>query len=107
MDESDFFRKCEQEDVRHVSERYIGKSDPKIVMVSTPNNPGGLFYNIEAEETCLYKRLKLAYQYGLGKNYSNDEIEKAKLSPGFDMGCNTSEKWVMSSVLYRLIKHLN
>ena len=49
LDESDFFRNGEQEDVRHVSERYIGKSDPYIVMVSTPNNPGGLFYNIEAE----------------------------------------------------------
>ena len=34
------FRKSEQEDVRHVSERYIGKSDPYIVMVSTPNMPG-------------------------------------------------------------------
>ena len=35
--ESDFFRKREQ---HHVTERYIGKSDPYIVMVSTPNNPG-------------------------------------------------------------------
>ncbi|MGB7636698.1 MAG: hypothetical protein WBL88_03890 [Nitrososphaeraceae archaeon] len=35
LDECDFFRKGEQEDVRHVSERYIGKSDPHIVMVST------------------------------------------------------------------------
>src|ERR687884_618106 len=37
IDEGDFFRKGEQEDVRHVSERYIAKSDPYIVMVSTPN----------------------------------------------------------------------
>jgi hypothetical protein len=35
LDECDFFRKGEQEDVRHVSKRYIGKSDPHIVMVST------------------------------------------------------------------------
>ena len=34
LDEPDMFRKGEQEDVRHVSERYIGKSDPYIVMVS-------------------------------------------------------------------------
>ena len=34
LDEADMFRKGEQEDVRHVSERYIGKSDPYIVMVS-------------------------------------------------------------------------
>ena len=35
IDEGDFFRKSEQEDVRFVTERYIGKSDPYIVMVST------------------------------------------------------------------------
>ena len=34
LDEADMFRKGEQEDVRHVSERYIGKSDTFIVMVS-------------------------------------------------------------------------
>jgi late competence protein required for DNA uptake (superfamily II DNA/RNA helicase) len=49
LDESDFWRKGEVEDVRHVSERYIGKSDPYIVMVSTPNAPGGLFERIEKE----------------------------------------------------------
>src|ERR1043165_4590254 len=47
LDEADFFRKNEQEDVRHVSERYIGKSDPYIVMISTPNAPEGLFQNLE------------------------------------------------------------
>jgi hypothetical protein len=63
IDEGDFFRKGEQEDVRHVSERYIGKSDPYIVMVSTPNRPDGLFEHIEKEpeETCIYKRLLLDY----------------------------------------------
>jgi hypothetical protein len=43
LDEADYHRKNEQEDVRAVSERYIAKSDPFIVMVSTPNAPGGLF----------------------------------------------------------------
>jgi hypothetical protein len=42
LDEADFFRKVEQGDVRHVSERYISKSDPFIVMVSTPYTPDGL-----------------------------------------------------------------
>jgi hypothetical protein len=32
-----------------VSERYIAKSNPFIVMVSTPNAPGGLFQKIEQE----------------------------------------------------------
>ena len=58
LDNPKFFRKGEQEDVRHVSERYIAKSDPYIVMVSTPNGPDGLFKQIEKEpeETCIYKR---------------------------------------------------
>ena len=43
LDESDFSKREQEDNVRHVSERYIGKSDPYIVMVSTPNVPGGLF----------------------------------------------------------------
>jgi len=86
LDEADMFRKGEQEEVRHVSERYIGKSDPYIVMVSTPGSPGELFYQIEQEpeDTCLYKRLKLSWEVGLGKMYTNEEIENAKHSPSFD-----------------------
>lgn len=86
IDEGDFFRKSEQEDVRHVSERYIGKSDPYIVMVSTPNAPGGLFYQMEnePEANCLYKRLKLDWTVGLHKNYSEEEIDRVKHSANFD-----------------------
>ena len=90
LDEADFFRKSEQEDVRHVSERYIAKSDPYIVMVSTPNAPDGLFESIEKEpeETCIYKRLYLDYTYGLDKIYTSEEIEKAKQSPSFEREYN-------------------
>jgi hypothetical protein len=54
-------------------------------MVSTPNAPDGLFERIEKEpeETCIYKRLKLDYTNGLGKIYSQEEIDKAKQSPSF------------------------
>jgi hypothetical protein len=71
LEEADFFRKNEQEDVRHVAERYIGKSDPFIVMVSTPNRPDGLFAKIEKEpfDTCIYKKIFLDYTYGLNKIY--------------------------------------
>jgi hypothetical protein len=90
IDEGDFFRKGEQEDVRHVSERYIAKSDPYIVIVSTPNAPDGLFERIEkeSEETCIYKRLFLDYTYGIGKIYTTDEIEKSKASPSFEREYN-------------------
>ena len=80
------FAKENKKTLDMLDERYIGKSDPYIVMVSTPNNPGGLFYQIEQEpdDTCLYKRLKMDYNYGLGKIYTQEEIDKSKQSPGFD-----------------------
>jgi hypothetical protein len=85
LDEADFFRKSEQEEVRHVAERYIAKSDPYIVLVSTPNRPDGLFSSIEKEpfDSSIYKKLFLDYTYGLGKIYMKEEIEKAKKSPSF------------------------
>jgi hypothetical protein len=85
LDESDFWIRDEVDEVRDVVERYIAKSDPYIVMVSTPNAPNGLFDRIEREpeDTCLYKRVKLDYIYGLNKIYTEVEIEKAKHSPSF------------------------
>jgi late competence protein required for DNA uptake (superfamily II DNA/RNA helicase) len=82
LDEADFFRASDQQDARDVSERYIAKSAPHIVLVSTPNMPGGLFQKIEQEpeETCLYKRLFLDYTYGLDKIYTREEIEKATIT---------------------------
>jgi hypothetical protein len=90
LDEADFFPPGQQQDARDVSERYIAKSNPYIVMVSTPNAPEGLFERIEkeAEDTCLYKRLFLDYTYGIGKIYTEQEIEKAKQSPSFEREYN-------------------
>ncbi len=90
LDEADFFPPGEQQDARDVSERYIAKSNPYIVMVSTPNAPEGLFERIEkeAEDTCLYKRIFLDYTYGVGKIYTAEEIEKAKQSPSFEREYN-------------------
>ena len=84
-DESDMFRKSEQQEVRHVAERYLAKSNPWIVMVSTPGYPGGLMEKIqkEPEDTCIYRRLFLDYRYGVGKIYTREVIEKAKKSPSF------------------------
>ena len=85
IDEGDFAPKFQQEEVRNVSERYIGKSNPYIVLVSTPNRPDGLFNQIEKEpfNTCLYKKFFLDYLWGVGKIYTDEEIATAKLSPSF------------------------
>ena len=54
-------------------------------MVSTPNAPNGLFDKIEREpeDSCIYRRLKMDYTYGLDKIYTKEEIANAKKSPGF------------------------
>ncbi|HET6640079.1 MAG TPA: hypothetical protein VFG77_00560, partial [Nitrososphaeraceae archaeon] len=90
LDEADFFPVGQQQDARDVSERYIAKSNPWIVMVSTPNAPEGLFDRIEhePESTCLYKRLLLDYTYGVGKIYTEDEIAQAKVLPSFEREYN-------------------
>jgi hypothetical protein len=85
LDEGDFFAKHEQENARIISERYISKSSPYIVMVSTANRPDGLFAQIEKEpmDTCIYKKIFIHYTDGLGKILTKEEVENARRSPSF------------------------
>ena len=102
LDESDFFPPGQQQDDRAVSKRYIPKSNPWIVMVSTPNAPEGLFERIEQEpaNTCLYKRLLHYYIYGLGKIYTEDEIAAAKRSPSFEREYNLKYLGLIGNVFH-------
>jgi hypothetical protein len=81
VDEGDFFVRKEWSDIRDTTEGYAAKSNPIIVLVSTPNKPGGMFDTIEreAEDTCFYYRMRLGYQLGLGKIYSEAEIQDLKI----------------------------
>jgi len=88
VDEADFFKKSEQPEVRDVSERYIGKSQPWIILVSTPDKPDGLMHTIETEDPSIYHKMRLGYEVGLGKIYSYDQIEIAKKSPSFEREYN-------------------
>lgn len=104
LDEADFFPPGQQQDARDVSERYIAKSNPWIVMVSTPNAPDGLFEKIEKEpeQTCLYKRLFLDYTYGLDRIYNQEEIENAKASPAFEREYNLKYLGKVGNVFHAL-----
>jgi hypothetical protein len=104
LDEADFFPPGQQQDARDVSERYIAKSNPWIVMVSTPNAPDGLFERIEreTEETCLYKRLYLDYAYGLDRIYTGEEIQKARQSPSFEREYNLKYLGKVGNVFHTL-----
>ena len=104
LDEADFFPPGQQQDARDVSERYIAKSNPWIVMVSTPNAPDGLFEKIEREPEgeCLYKRLFLDYTYGLDRIYTREDIEKAKSSPSFEREYNLKYLGRVGNVFHTL-----
>ena len=102
LDEADFFPPGQQADARDVSERYIAKSNPYIVMVSTPNAPEGLSERIEkeSEDTCLYKRIFLDYTYGISKIYTAEEIEKSKQSPSFEREYNLKYLGKIGNIFY-------
>ena len=87
-DESDHYPLFQQKELRAVMEGYIGKpnSNPTIVLVSTPKAPGGLMQQIELESDSLYHKLFFDYKYGLQGPYpiySEEQIQKARLSPEF------------------------
>jgi hypothetical protein len=85
LDEAGMFRKSEQDDVRHLSERYIGKSNPYIVMVSTPNAPhlhmliNKEYLSIPQQHDKLIISLRTAY----AKGYSLDK-EQTSYSDSLD-----------------------
>jgi hypothetical protein len=96
LDEADFFPPGQQQDATGVSERYIGKSNPHIVMVSTPKAPDGLFEKIEKE----YRRLFFDYTYGLNRIYTQDEIDAAKASPSFEREYNLKYLGLIGNVFH-------
>jgi len=88
VDEGDFFPKAQQRQVRPNVERYRIKSNPYIVMVSTPNAPGGLFEQMEREAESKYHRMKLDYTHGLGKLYDPVFLEQEKKEEYFEREYN-------------------
>ena len=90
LDESDMFRLSDQPEVRHVAERYIAKSNPYIVLCSTPGAPGQLMESIEKEpdDRCIYHRVKMDWTFVLGKIYTPEEIAAQKASPSWEREYN-------------------
>jgi hypothetical protein len=89
LDEADYFNKNESDEVMTVVERYLGKSDPTLCLISTPNQPDGLMYNLfQQDHETIYKRFRLNYEVGLNKIYTQEEIDLAKQSRFFDREFN-------------------
>ena len=81
LDEADYFRPNEQEELMPAIRGFIAKTHPYIIMVSTPHQPGSLFHKIEqmkSDEEAGFIRLQYLYQRGLGKIYKEVDIEEEK-----------------------------
>jgi len=88
IDEADHFEKSIQKELEAAITAYEEKSNGKIIIVSTPNAPGGLFERIEKDPNSKYKKLFLDYTFGLDKIYDRAFIEKKKLEPEFEREYN-------------------
>ena len=88
LDEADFFPTRYQDEARTVAERYIPKTNPHILLISTPNLPGGLFERMEDEKDNGYIMKQMDYTIGLGKVFLERDIETAKKSPSFEREYN-------------------
>lgn len=83
VDEGDFFIPSQQTEVLDASQRYELKGNPKIVLISTPHKPQGLFYKIHHDPKSKYHKIFLDYTYGVGKVYDPDQIAEAQKNPSF------------------------
>ena len=89
LDEGDFFPLRYQQEARTVAERYRGKGDAYITMVSTPNMPGGLFETMEEEEDNGYVMKQYDYTHGVGVVYDPEIIKVEKeQNPSFEREYN-------------------
>jgi hypothetical protein len=88
LDEADFFPNRYQNEARTVAERYIPKTNPYILLISTPNLPGGLFERMEDEIDNGYVMKQMDYTIGLNKVFRPEDIETAKKSPSFEREYN-------------------
>jgi hypothetical protein len=99
IDEGDFFPVGQQLAVRDAAERYLGKSNAKIILGSTPYSIDGLMHTIQKEENSIYTKLFLNYEVGLNKIFSKKDIEKAKQSPSFEREYNLRYAFDIGNVL--------
>lgn len=79
IDEADYFRKKEEKELLGAILSYEEKSKGKVILISTPYLPDGLFYNIEFNASSDYEgweKLLFDYNDGKGKIYDQNFINR-------------------------------
>jgi len=82
LEEIDFVEDSLQRETLDVAERYIGKNNAYIILISTANKPGSLMYKLfrEQPDRCIYERRIMDWKYGENLIYTSQEIADAKRS---------------------------
>ena len=101
IDEADYFDQSGWEELPAAIKRYDQKSNCKFIFVSTPNRPDGLFFKIEHDQVFKgwFKKLFLGYEYGIGKMYTQQFIDKERGSPEFEREYNLKYLGKIGNVL--------
>jgi hypothetical protein len=83
-DESSYFDTSQIQEARETVERYWAKSDPTIVLCSTPARPMDLMDQIKAEpgDKCIYKRMFLSYKLDWAKYTHRELLLQKSMSKG-------------------------
>lgn len=86
-DEADHYDASDSEQLLPILEALLPKSEPKIVLVSTPGPIGSLMYKLyrEPDHKCRYLRLYIPFTKAVGTMFTEEEIAKSKLQPNFDV----------------------
>jgi hypothetical protein len=92
VDEASWFNLNQNQEITDTIERFKAKEDPLIVACSTPQTIGDWLYNIkqQPEQDRFYHLMELSYKVGLGKIYTEQEIELQKKSLSFAREYNLS-----------------
>jgi hypothetical protein len=88
LDEFSFFPN--EEEALQLAERYIAKSDPSIVLVTTPNRPNTAAQRIRDDPNSPYKKVLLSWRVGQGTIYDDDTLRRASQSASFAKEYNLS-----------------
>jgi hypothetical protein len=99
LEEASFWDNSLQREALDTAERYIGKNDAFIVLISTSNRPGDLMEKLflEPEETCIYERRRLDYRVGENLIYTPSEILEARRSFSFSREYETRAVGMMGT----------
>jgi hypothetical protein len=91
VDEFSFIPNRETDNIMDIMLRNVPKSNPYLIAISTPRQQGDAMYKLLNDtpyEGSPFKWLRLDWTYGLGKIFSQEEIDKIKNSRSFEREYN-------------------